>query len=347
MSAFSLDHLTDIGFEQFCFDLLGELGFVNINWRKGTGLNSSPSDRGRDIVCDKAVEEVDGSTHLERWFVECKHYKQGVPPDKIRGALAWADAERPDKLVIIASNFLSNPTKDYLVSYGNNNRPAFKIMYWEKPTLEKMTAGKSTLLRKYKVSGDFPFLDIMHPAHILYNRGTALNTLDYLLILLDKLDVDKRDKILFVAYKMVIRPKYRQSVTGDESLAQLRIDELSYEIFKEKCWHLLSMDIIDGTMLTKLIVDTTLRLLFSLGDGTRIDEVITNQKDLIEHLEEEIPCAEPERKQRILGFIDWIQARIRDTPNAIKESYMLYEYFCTNVITPLLVEELELPRLSN
>jgi len=38
---FSLDELTPTTFEEFCYDLLTALGFVNVNWRKGTGLNSS------------------------------------------------------------------------------------------------------------------------------------------------------------------------------------------------------------------------------------------------------------------------------------------------------------------
>ena len=127
MKEFSLNHLSDTDFEQFCYDLLAELKFININWRKGTGFASSPSDRGRDIECQHTYEDIDRSIYLEKWFIECKHYQQGVPPDKLQGALAWATAERPDKLLIIVSNFLSNPTKDYLDSYTRNTKPSFRI----------------------------------------------------------------------------------------------------------------------------------------------------------------------------------------------------------------------------
>jgi hypothetical protein len=151
MQRFSLDHLTETQFEEFCYDLLAELGFTNMSWRKGTGLSSSPSDRGRDIECQLIREDVDGDTILETWFVECKHYKQGVPPDAIHGALSWATSERPDKLLIIASNFLSNPTKDYLTDYQRNNRPSFKIKCWERPCLEKLSLEKLDLLRKYEI----------------------------------------------------------------------------------------------------------------------------------------------------------------------------------------------------
>lgn len=151
MQSFSLDHLTDTQFEEFCYDLLAELGFTNMSWRKGTGLPSSPADRGRDIECQLIREDVDGDTYLETWFVECKHYKQGVPPDALQGALSWATSERPDKLLIIASNFLSNPTKDFLRSYQQNTRPHFKIKCWELPRLEKLSLDKLNLLKKYEI----------------------------------------------------------------------------------------------------------------------------------------------------------------------------------------------------
>lgn len=154
MQEFSLNHLTDTEFEQFCYDLLSEMKFINLNWRKGTGYAASPADHGRDIECQQTHEDIDGQVYLETWFVECKHYQQGVPPDRIQGALAWATAERPDKLLIIASNFLSNPTKDHLKSYVRNNRPTFRIKYWEKPGLERLSQDKPKLLKKYNLIDD-------------------------------------------------------------------------------------------------------------------------------------------------------------------------------------------------
>jgi hypothetical protein len=71
MSDISFDRLSSIAFEEFCFDLLSASGFVNVDWRKGTGLKSSPADRGRDVACDEPRTEPDGSRHFERWFVDC------------------------------------------------------------------------------------------------------------------------------------------------------------------------------------------------------------------------------------------------------------------------------------
>ena len=146
---FSLDHLNDTQFEEFCFDLLQKLGFVNIDWRKGTGKKTSPSDRGRDIVCQEVRTDIDESVHLETWFVDCKHFKKGIPPTELQNLLTWAEAERPQAALIIASNFLSNPAKDYIEDYRRNRKPPFKIKIWERPTIQKLVSRKFSLLRKY------------------------------------------------------------------------------------------------------------------------------------------------------------------------------------------------------
>ncbi len=61
----SFDGLSSTRFEEFCYDLLHATGFVDIDWRKGTGLATSPADKGRDIVCDHPRIEPDGSQHFE------------------------------------------------------------------------------------------------------------------------------------------------------------------------------------------------------------------------------------------------------------------------------------------
>jgi hypothetical protein len=81
--------------------------------------------------------------------VDCKHYKRGVPPDKVTGLLAWATAERADVVLIIASNFLSNPCKDFLKTYEISNRPPFRIRYLERPALARMLEGRDEFISRY------------------------------------------------------------------------------------------------------------------------------------------------------------------------------------------------------
>jgi len=150
----TFDHLNDVQFEEFCFNMLQELKFVNIDWRKGTGKKTSPSDRGRDIVCQEVHTDIDQSVHLETWFIDCKHFKKGVPPTELQNLLTWAEAERPSVALIIVSNFLSNPCKDYLDDYRKNRKPPFKIKIWERPNIEQLICKKITLLRKYELIND-------------------------------------------------------------------------------------------------------------------------------------------------------------------------------------------------
>jgi hypothetical protein len=129
MKEFNFNKLSSARFEELCSDLLDASGFVNIDWRKGTGLNSSPADKGRDIVCELPRTDPDGSHHFERYFIDCKHYKKGVPPTELQNLLSWATAERPDVAVFAVSNFLSNPSKEFIETYREKNHPPFKIKH--------------------------------------------------------------------------------------------------------------------------------------------------------------------------------------------------------------------------
>ncbi len=152
MQRLNFNKLSATDFEDFSFHLLSRLGYINVDWRKGTPLSSSPSDSGRDIVCQQAREDLDNTRHLETWFVDCKRYKKAVPPTELQSALAWAEAERPDTLLFILSGFLSNGAKDYLESYKRNKRPPFRIKCWERPQLEQIAGPKRTLLMQFDLA---------------------------------------------------------------------------------------------------------------------------------------------------------------------------------------------------
>jgi len=101
------EQLTPVEFERLSFDLLLKLGYRQLTWRQGG------ADNGRDI---------EGALHLEtpltpqvtRWFFECKHYTNGVPPEQLNSKIAWADAEQPDYLVILVSSYLTNNARAWL-----------------------------------------------------------------------------------------------------------------------------------------------------------------------------------------------------------------------------------------
>jgi hypothetical protein len=119
---------------------MSECGFVNVDWRKGTPKDASPADGGRDIVAELEREDVDGHRYRETWFVDCKHYERGVPPSALDGTVAWAQAERPATVLYIASGYLSNPSKDWIAKFVDQNRPPFRIRTWEMPQLRRLLA---------------------------------------------------------------------------------------------------------------------------------------------------------------------------------------------------------------
>lgn len=139
LGAVRFDGLSPTDFEEFCFDLLSEVGFVNVDWRKGTPLNSSPADRGRDIVAHLEREDVDDHKYMESWFIDCKHYERGVPPEALQGTITWAQAERPSTILFIASGYFTNGAKDWIADY-ERTRPPFRIRIWEMPQLRRLVA---------------------------------------------------------------------------------------------------------------------------------------------------------------------------------------------------------------
>jgi hypothetical protein len=150
----SFESLDETEFEEFCFELVSGLdGFTNVDWRKGTPKKGSPSDRGRDIVARVERDDVDGTRLAETWFIDCKHYEKAVPPEAFQGLLAWAHAERPNVALVIASGFLSNPAKDYVRAYDENNRPPFRIKYWERPILDKLARADRELVDRFLLGG--------------------------------------------------------------------------------------------------------------------------------------------------------------------------------------------------
>lgn len=151
LGGLDFDLLSPTDFEEFCFDLMAAHDFTNVDWRKGTPLSTSPSDHGRDIVAARTLRDVDAYEHHERWFVDCKHYKRGVPPDALQNTIAWANAERPDVVLFIASGYLTNGAKDWLDRFRVSSNPPYRIRVWEKPQLLKLLQGHLDVAFKHDV----------------------------------------------------------------------------------------------------------------------------------------------------------------------------------------------------
>ncbi|RCW29652.1 restriction endonuclease [Marinilabilia salmonicolor] len=94
--------ITPAQFEELGFKLIRRLSFQKVRWRQGAG------DNGRDIQAIKFENNELTGTYEEKWFFECKHYKNGVPPVEFESKFAWATAEKAKNLVFILSSHISN-----------------------------------------------------------------------------------------------------------------------------------------------------------------------------------------------------------------------------------------------
>ena len=110
---------------------------MEVRAEAGAARRARPADIVADGDIDADVDRTHGSA-ARHWFVDCKHYDRGVPPEALQGLLTWAQSERPHVALAIVSGFLSNAAKDHLEDYERNNRPPFRIKYWERPMLEKL-----------------------------------------------------------------------------------------------------------------------------------------------------------------------------------------------------------------
>lgn len=335
--SFTLNNLKDSEFEDFCYDLLQSMDFVNLSWRKGTGLSSSPSDQGRDIQGKLLRTDIDGSQHHEQWFIECKHYMKGVPPEKLQSALAWANSKRPDVLLIIVSNFLSNPAKNYIEEYQRENKPPFRIKVWELKDLENLSAGKNSLRQKYNLSQELSYLPVLNRYHIAYTMKPQLNTVEYLIELMDSLDADKRDEAFEMAYFQTIRPRFRTPTSLDEKVSDLMLDATDYNSFREKCF---DMSTSDSHYFVHTFVTSALAWLFNVADISSLEDMKNTQKWLIEHIEKNIADSDDEdEKAKLQRMLRLPTKTLKELPNRVERMYGIYNYICENLVRKLLVEK--------
>jgi hypothetical protein len=337
---FSLDHLTESEFEEFCFDLLKALRATKVSWRKGTGHRSSPADQGRDIECFFHRKDIDGHTE-EKWFVECKHYKQGIPPEKLQGLFSWASAERPDVALIIASNFLSNGAKNYLETFARNNKPPFKIKIWERPDLERFILGKPLVMRKYGLGGEFEFLNILHPAHVAYFRRPGVNTLGYFFQLLDALEPDERNSFFCGSFIYVINPEFEEPTDlKRQAICDLAKGKVNYPEFRKKCYTL-AHDM-SPHLIIQAIIFSELSTKFNCADKTNTEQVRENMEQSLAFFEEKLQRPHPD-PETIKACVKDMKAGIENIEDQTAANYERYCSFCEKVVAPLLQEKHPVP----
>jgi hypothetical protein len=334
----TFDHLSPSEFEEFTYDLLGLLGFANLSWRKGSGRPGTSADQGRDIKADLHRHDFDKTEHFEKYFIQCKHFKEGVPPTKLEDALAWSFAERPSVLLFVISNFLSNPAKNWLEAYERNNHPPFRIKVWERKDLEGLLASNPSLIRKYGLGSIDPDLGL-HPAHITYMRHPTRNKIEHLLTILDSIEPERRDAIFSMTYHSVIRPRYRNPFSPNETMKDLLMDPVDYPSFRTKCIALSKQ--LSEHFLVGAIVSDALRWIAHLADPLDVDRVVAVNQDLARHFEEDLRDAtDPEEKSKIHKILEFTRNHLQTIPERQRENQGHYEFLCEKILPRLYLESL-------
>jgi hypothetical protein len=331
------EHLSDGDFEELTYDLLTALGFVNVNWRRGSGRAGASADQGRDIVAQLRQREIDGTEHFETWFIQCKHYESGVPPTALESALTWALAERPSVLLYVVSNFLSNPAKNWLRDYEQNNRAPFRLKLWERKDLERILSSHPTLARKYSLA-PAEMESTLHPAHLQYVRRPPQNTLDYLFAFLDGIEPCTRDEIFSDAYHFVIKPRYRKPTHRDETIAELMVDPVSYDAFRRKCYKL--AENVAQFFLVEGIVSRALRSAWFFGDVAESAGAIARNRETIEYFTAELKTTrDMTHRTDMEGLIRHLREWIQQGPEQQKGWNGHYRFMCETVLPHSYLEE--------
>ena len=322
-------HLTPTLFEELCFELLQEIGFVNVDWRKGTAADASPADQGRDIQCQLRVRDPDGFTFLETWFVDCKHYKtSGVPPTALMSTLAWAEAERPQVVLFICSGWFSNPCKENLEKQAPGKK--YRIRRWERKELEGFLFrdGRTRLAAKYGVFSPGNSA-LMHPSHFYFVTQPRLYSAAHFFKVLKNVDPKIREQTIRRAFVWVFGLESRAPKFGKETFGELITTPITLENLEE-AFQECSINprfIVFGLLAQSLVYS------FYAADTTGRDELEIRLKGMLEHLEGENSPSESQR-----AAAQHLRDQLGSLDERYEQAYDDYIQFCQQVILPVTEE---------
>lgn len=138
--------LTDRQFEEACFDLLLSMGYQGLSWHQGG------ADSGRDIEGRQSVDSPLVGTYTEKWFFECKRYEKGVPPEELNSKIAWADAEKPNHLVVLTSSYLTRGARTWLDKVEPQKPYAIHVV--DGKALRRLFSGCPEIVARHFVDGE-------------------------------------------------------------------------------------------------------------------------------------------------------------------------------------------------
>ena len=128
--------LSPTQFENLVYDCIRSIGVRNLVWR------TPGSDGGRDLEGHVIVTDIVGIERVEKWYIECKKYKNSVDWPTIWKKVAYADCEKAD-VFLLATNSNPSPNCENEISTWNNSQRRPIIRIWRGYSFEELLATKS------------------------------------------------------------------------------------------------------------------------------------------------------------------------------------------------------------
>lgn len=164
-------------FEELCFDLLLKYNFHSLQWRQGG------SDGGRDIEAKYTHTNPLLGSYDEVWYIECKHYTNGLNVRQLSDKLTLASVDQLDHFLLFTSSYLTKDTWEWL----EKKRPQlnFKIHVIEYKTLKKKILAFPELISSYfsnevtkmvrELLKQWVFNDFLPSVQTLYRLSKEIN----------------------------------------------------------------------------------------------------------------------------------------------------------------------------
>ena len=132
----NISKLTSTQFENLIYDCIRSVGVRNLVWR------TPGSDGGRDIEGQVIVTDLIGVDKVEKWYVECKRYKQSIDWPTIWKKVAYADTQCAD-VFLLATNSNPSPACENEISSWNNQKRTPTIRMLRGYSLVELLSTKS------------------------------------------------------------------------------------------------------------------------------------------------------------------------------------------------------------
>jgi len=135
-------------FEQLCYDLVDSMHPMDIEWLKG------PADKGRDVRAKFLIPQPDSTQKSSEWHFECKRYSNAIEVADLNSKIAWADANKPDVLVIVSNANISNHTRGWLDTIAKDK--PYDIHKWDDIEFFKRLLNQPSIIEGYFPESSMP-----------------------------------------------------------------------------------------------------------------------------------------------------------------------------------------------